>query len=169
MNATPAPTKESRPVRPSEVNKLFTSLIFAALLAVAGYLVFTYSSVRSNVRAPALLTLGTFVLSFLFTTVFQAVRCPFNAVTVSIASGAVSLFILCIIALLSFPWTGPFLQSIVISAFPYIPDPTEPAEIIDPEYYTRKDKYEYSYAYAYWMFWGGLLPMYTILGFIRAC
>jgi hypothetical protein len=156
--------------RPSELNKLFTSLLFASFLAAGAYFVFAYSTTRSRFRAPALLTIGSFVLSFIFTTVFQVIKCPFDAATVSVASAGVSLFILFIISLLSFPWTGSFLLWIVSSAFPYVPDPKQPAQFTDQLiYYTDEEKHKFSRAYSYWMFWGGILPMYTILGFIRSC
>jgi len=164
----PTETVKPKSSRPSEVNKLFTSLVFAGLLAVAGYVLFAYSTTRSTFRAPAILTLGTFVLSFLFTTVFQVIKCPFNPITVSVASGAVSACILFFITLLSIPLVGPFLRGIVTSAFPYTQTNQLPTG--DPTlFYTSEEKHNYSYAYAYWMFWGGILPIYTILGFIRSC
>ena len=164
----PTETVKRKSSRPSEVNKLFTSLVFAAFLSTAAYILFTYSTTRSAIRAPALLTLGSFVLSFIFTTVFQVIKCPFNAVTISVASGAVSATILFFITLLSIPLVGPFLRGIVGAAFPYVAKdelPTGDEEL----YYTNEEKHTYSRAYAYWMFWGGILPMYTILGFIRSC
>jgi len=164
----PTGTEKRISSRPSEVNKLFTSLVFAALLSTAAFLLFASSTARSAIRAPAFLTLGAFLLSFLFTTVFQVIKCPFNAVTVSIASAAVSGTILFFVTLLSIPLVGPFLQGIVSAASPYVE--TDQLPTGDPAiYYTNEEKHNYSRAYAYWMFWGGILPMYTILGFIRSC
>jgi hypothetical protein len=164
---TPSPKTVSKISRPSEVNKLFTSFIFAALLATCAYFLFVTSVTRSAYYIPGVLTLATFALSFLFTSVFQVVRkCPFNPVSISIASGSIAIFILFIIGLLSFSWTGGFLTWIVTSAFPYVQDSTV---VEDPTQYSLKDKHDYSHAYAYWMFWGGVLPMYTFLGFIGSC
>lgn len=169
-SATPAPTTQPKKTRPSETNKLVTSLMFATLIAIIAYFLFRTSTVRGSFFIPGVLTLSTFVLSFLFTTIFQLVRkCPFNPQTISVASGATAGFILFFLGLLSFPWTGGFLTWIVESAFPYVPDPTKPPETEDPTLYSDKDKHVYSYAYSYWMFWAGLLPMYTFLGLTGAC
>lgn len=144
--------------------------MFATLIAASAYFLFRMSTVRGTFFIPGVLTLVTFVLSFLFTTIFQLVRkCPFNPQTISVASGATSAFILFVLGLLSFSWTGGFLTWIVESAFPYIPDPTTPPEPEDPTLYSHKDKHVYSYAYSYWMFWAGLLPMYTFLGLTGTC
>ena len=167
ISPTPTPKAVSKISRPSEVNKLFTSFIFSALLATCAYFLFVISTTRNSYFIPGVLTGVTFVLSFLFTSVFQVVRkCPFNPVSISIVSGSIAVFILCIIGLLSFSWTGSFLIWIVTSAFPYVQD-VKVEE--DPTQYSLKDKHDYSHAYAYWMFWGGVLPMYTFLGFIGSC
>jgi hypothetical protein len=168
--ATSSPTTQPKKSRPSETNKLITSLMFATLIAAAAYFLFRTSTVRGSFFIPGVLTISTFVLSFLFTSIFQLVRkCPFNAQTISVSSGATAGFILFVIGLLSFPLTGRFLTWIVESAFPYVPDPTKPHETEDPTMYSDKDKHVYSYAYSYWMFWAGLLPMYTFLGLTGAC
>jgi hypothetical protein len=73
------------------------------------------------------------------------------------------------LALLSVPFLGPTLIWIVESAFPFSPDPTKPVQEENPAFYSDKDRHVFSHAYAYWMFWAGVLPMYTILGFIGAC
>lgn len=166
----PAPSTQPKKSRPSETNKLVTSLMFATLIAATAYFLFRTSTVRGSFFIPGVLTISTFVLSFLFTSIFQLVRkCPFNAQSISVASGATAGFILFVIGLLSFPWTGGFLTWIVESAFPYVPDLTKPPETEDPTMYSDKDKHVYSYAYSYWMFWAGLLPMYTFLGLTGAC
>jgi hypothetical protein len=168
--ATSSTTTQPKKSRPSETNKLVTSLMFATLIAIIAYFLFRTSTVRGSFFIPGVLTISTFVLSFLFTSIFQLVRkCPFNAQTISVASGATAGFILFVLGLLSFPWTGGFLTWIVESAFPYVPDLTKPPESEDPTLYSDKDKHVYSYAYSYWMFWAGLLPMYTFLGLTGAC
>jgi hypothetical protein len=167
--SSPAQTTKYVSSRPSEINKLFTSLLFAGILGAAGFFVFAYSTTRTTFRAPAILGMVTFVLSFLFTTIFQIIKCPFNGVAVTVASGSISLFILFFISLLSFSWTGPFLLWIVTAAFPYVQSPNELPSGDEVTHYTNMEKHDYAYGYAYWMFWGGLLPMYSILSFIRSC
>ena len=143
--------------------------MFSALLATAGYLVFAMNTSKSTFFVPAVLSLTTFLLSFTFTSVFQLVRkCPFNPVSVSVASGATTAFILFVIGLLSFSWTGSFLLWIVESAFPYVADPTKVQTEVMGQY-SDKDIHVFSHGYSYWMFWAGLLPMYTFLGFIGSC
>jgi hypothetical protein len=169
MSTTPATTKISRP---TEVNKLVTSALFAAVVAALSYFLFYWVS-RSTFVVPGLLTLSTFVLSFVFTAVFQVLRCPFNPVTVSISSGGITAFVLLFITLLSIPFTGNTLTWVVESAFPYVPSTDiavkEVGAAIDPTVYTDKDKHVFSHAYAYWMFWAALLPMYTTLGLVGSC
>ena len=144
--------------------------MFASLIATAAYFLFQQSLPRGSFLIPGVLTGLTFVLSFVFTSIVQVVRkCPFNPQTVSISSGITTAFVACILGLLSFSWTGGFLTWIVESAFPYHPDPSKPFTEEDPTMYSDKDKYVYSHAYSYWMFWAGLLPMYTFLGLTGAC
>jgi hypothetical protein len=167
---TPPSTKISRP---TEINKFVTSVLFAGIVATLSYFLF-YWVHRSTFIVPGLLTLSTFVISFVFTAVFQLLRCPFNPVAVSIASGGITGFVLLFITLLSIPFTGNTLSWVVESAFPYIPSPDVPVkevgvEVFDPTVYTDKDKHVFSHAYAYWMFWAALLPMYTTLGLVGAC
>ena len=160
--------------RPSELNKFITSLIFAGLLAGFAFFIFHWVN-RSQFTVPGLLTLVTFVLSFIFTSVFQVIRCPYNPAGVSIASGVITAVVVLFITLLSVPFTGSRLIWVVDTAFPYIPkegDTPLVAEAdapVDLSVYTVKEKHMYSHAYAYWIFWAALLPMYTLTGLIGSC
>ena len=176
----PAPptTATSNPVkrisRPSELNKFITSFIFAGLLATFAFSIFYWVN-RSKFIVPGLLTLVTFVLSFIFTSIFQVIQCPYNPAGVSIASGVITAFVLLFITLLSIPFTGSRLIWVVDTAFPYIPKEaelpivTEKDTPFDPTVYSDKDKHMYSRAYAYWIFWAALLPMHTLTGLIGSC
>lgn len=156
--------------RPSETNKFVTSLMFSLILATAAYAIFSTSNERSPFRAPVYLGLLSFALSFVFSSLFQVIRgCPYNPLGIAFSSGGIAGFVLFIIILLSVPFVGPTLIWIVDSAFPFIPDPAKPVEEDNPAFYSDKDKHVFSHAYAYWMFWAGVLPMYTMLGFIGAC
>lgn len=160
--------------RPSELNKFITSLIFASLLAMFAFFIFYWVN-RSSLTVPGLLTLVTFVLSFIFTSVFQAIRCPYNPASVSIASGVITAVVILFITLLSIPFTGSRLIWVVDTAFPYVPTEadsplvTEADAPFDPTVYSVKEKHMYSHAYAYWIFWAALLPMYTLTGLIGSC
>ena len=171
MNA--APTK-----RPNETNKFVTSIIFAILLAIAAFILPYYLHTKLSISG--VLVAISFVLSFLFATIFQVANsCPFNPVTASITSGTIGVYIFVITALLTLPVTGDFLIWIVDSAFPYIPD--QPDQDIQQKVDTSnphppvvpildvKNRHIYSHAFAYWMFWGGLLPMYGFLGLLGSC
>jgi hypothetical protein len=160
--------------RPGELNKFITSTIFAGLLAAFAFSIFYWVN-RSSLTVPGLLTLTTFVLSFTFTSIFQAIRCPYNPAGVAIASGVITSFVVLFITLLSIPFTGSRLIWVVDTAFPYIPKEgegplvTEADAPFDPTVYSVKEKHMYSHAYAYWIFWAALLPMYTLTGLLGSC
>jgi len=167
VSATPVSKK-----RPSEVNKYVTSIIFAVILAVAGFLFPHFLSTRAYISGAIVLL--SFVVSFFFNSIFQLLQaCPFNPVSAAVSSGVVASVILLTSVLLYIPFVGTFLVGIVDSAFPYIPDPEKTVDktVGDPlnPMLSDMDKHKYSHAYAYWMFWSGLLPMYTFLGFIGSC
>jgi hypothetical protein len=166
-SASPASKK-----RPSEVNKYVTSIIFAVILAVAGFLFPHFLSTRAYISGAIILL--SFVVSFFFNSIFQLLqKCPFNPVSAAVSSGVIASVILLTSVLLYIPFVGTFLVGIVDSAFPYIPDPEKMVDktVGDPlnPMLSDMDKHMYSHAYAYWMFWSGLLPMYTFLGFIGSC
>jgi hypothetical protein len=170
MNATPIPSGKRPVSQPSQVNVLFSSLFFAILMAVASFFVFYSITLRTSYVVPSFITVLSFILSFIFTSIFQLVnQCPFNPTAIATSSGIVSTFVLFMIGLLSFSWTGQFLRGVVTSAFPYIPDPLDPRVEEDPAVYSQEEKHEYSRAYAYWMFWGAILPMYSFLGLLGTC
>jgi hypothetical protein len=173
--ATPPSNVGKRTTRPGELNKFIVSIIFASILAAFSFLIFYWVN-RSQFTVPALLTLATFVLSFIFTSIFQAIRCPYNPASVSIASGVITAFVLLFISLLSIPFTGSRLIWVVDTAFPYVPtEGDQPIvreadkEVFDPTVYSKEDKHKYSHAYAYWIFWAALLPMHTLIGLLGSC
>jgi len=164
----------NRKHRPSEINKYVTSIIFGALLSTAGFVLFAYTPF-SPLRTTGFLLLLSFVFAFLFNSIFQLTqKCPYNPVTVSVASLITTIVVLFTSLILYIPLIGPFLIGIVESAFPYtelpspIPLDKSDPKVIEAESIT-KNKHVYSYAYAYWMFWSGLLPMYTLLSLIGTC
>jgi multisubunit Na+/H+ antiporter MnhB subunit len=172
---TPRSSVGKRTTRPGELNKFIVSLIFAGILALFAFLIFYWVN-RSNFTVPGLLTLATFILSFIFTSIFQAIRCPYNPAAVSIASGVITAFVLLFISLLSIPFTGSRLIWVVDTAFPYVPSQGDQSivkeadkEVFDPTSYSKEDKHKYSRAYAYWIFWAALLPMHTLIGLLGSC
>jgi hypothetical protein len=173
MSGTPTTATSSigpKLSRPSETNKFVTSLMFSLILATAAYVIFSTSTDRLPFRVPAYLGTISFFLSFVFSSLFQVIRgCPYNPVGIVYSSGGITAFVLLTLGILSVPFVGTTLIWIVESAFPFIPDPTKPVQEENPALYSDKDRHVFSHAYAYWMFWAGVLPMYTILGFIGAC
>lgn len=144
--------------RPSERSKLIVSVIFAGLLAALGYYLSFYTSNKLSITG--YLVLASFLAGFVFTGLFQALQqCPFNPVTVSVASASIAAVVLLTAAILYFSVTGNFCMSIVTAAFPI--QVTEDVNLNEMNTNSR--------GYSYWMFWAGLLPMYIFLGLAGSC
>jgi len=162
--------------RPSEINKYVTGIIYGAVLATVGFFLFSYFDTFNRLRSAGIITVVAFVLAFLFNSIFQVVqKCPYNPVAVSISSAMTTGVIFFTAILLYIPVIGEFLIGIVESAFPYtpvpisLPDDQQAKDQVLAFEAIQKDKHRFAHAYAYWMFWGGLLPMYTLLGLIGSC
>ncbi len=148
-------------IRPSERNKLILAISTAVIFSVIAFMCPYYTeyfSTRGSIAA--LLCLSSFIISFITTSIFQVLQpCPFNPVSVSVASASTSAVVMFFSILLYFQSTGNFLMGIVRSAFPF----EETGDTLE------NNSKLYSIGYSYWMFWAELLPLYFFLGLVGSC